>query len=344
MNSSQSHALHAGAALSMASSATTLKPSNAKVALGKDLRIIVTDSVANRFHDKVRIAFRSDLVAGKLVVEVIPDPKSGTRSFTPLMPGQKVIQIDPTKVPGCGTTFPKFGMCPPDAVIWGRDNVLRITLPGKRPTLSPRRTKMATPKPRKKELVRKDLPVATKPVEPEAEKQDLRGVCLGYSRSNVRVYTNDWLARRMGSDTFRVSSITEEGTGTDHVVRVELSRNGPYRLGRKTDKGLQYLTLNGVDKFKPLYFRKSQISGMSADGDKLVFEVKGTLAPPIHRTKLGGKASAPATPKAAPDDWFTRLRSARDEINAIIGEASRINEKVELVVRENGTLGIRYEG
>ena len=373
MNAQAEHAREAANRLAtvIGGAATQIKPSNAKVALGKELKIILTDAVAQRFKgERVHVTFNTQLVAGKLVVEVKADESNGRRTFSPFRSGEKIISMPPEMVQFCGPSFPKFGMCPPDSVIWARDNVLRITLPGKRPSLQPRVTKMAKPKtteakpksevkPKSEEPKKVDQITDHVAVSDEGDVKTFRhgkikGVAFANSSTSVRLHVNDLLARCMETKRYDLKDITVVGEGKTRVTSLTIiaSPRGRYRLGKPLQNGAHFITLNDNEKFRDerLMFRVHEADEVvvRGEGEEITASFRGEIKAPIVRHPKRKKkeqgaesATAPLSPNADP---FTALRHLRDELNKVVESIKSSGDDVTLYVRDNGQLGFRYEG
>lgn len=340
--------------------AVQIKPSAAKVGLGEKLRILVTESIYSRFHGKVSVRLRPDLVPGKLVVEVEPDDKHGTHSWTPIMPGQRVLQMPPDKVKNCGESFPKFGMTPPDSVIWGRDNVLRITLPGNRPPLSPRRTKTVDPKDRRKPVKTKEKPKEKKVTEDDTgliklRRAAVKGITASHSPSGVRIYVEGELKREMVPRLWVVDTISQAGEGRDKVTLIKITtRKGRFRVGRLDEKKKkQYITLCDVDPTLPQFGMSPVVEVQhSEDWNEIIFILSGVLRAPMTKTRRPKAESSPAAiapealsrPAPQVDGDLATLRRLRDEINECVRKMREQGDEVTLWVKESGDIGFRYEG
>lgn len=370
MSAAQLHALAAGQTLSRAS-APTIKPSNAKVGLYQtQLQVVVNDTVSRYFDGKtMSVKFNHTLYPGKLVVEVFPDPKAEAR-FTRFMTGMSRLSISPTRIEGCGSTFPMFGMTPPDSVVLGRDGILRITLPHKRPPVAPRRTKMVKTKPKARkdprvvEATEKKEAPATPPKQPLAPAPDRetmreRDTIVAYTKSGVRMVVGRQLAQHMeggryGITSF-VSSVDEEHEGHGEVVITFMRGRGGNSLGcggKNKKPGFRQIVVNEIKgkKGRHAYFGPTVAAEVVSvnEGQSIIV----TMKPPyleVGSKKLGSKRRASPT-RTAPEannlsvmSPIARLKVLRDQINECVAAAKRDGDDLRLTVKEDGTLGFIYE-
>jgi hypothetical protein len=360
MQSSQLRAHIAGATLSGGGSTVKdVKTTSAKVSLGEKFVVLVNEDIAKRIHGPVDV--RVILSVGHPVVEIRPNAKAG-RSFSPFRPGQWRYQNEPGQVSGVGSKFPKFGMVQPQSVVWGSDNVLRITLPTKRPPLLPRgRTVGARQKPEKEPEVHEKETAMTSPTPAAKEARELNGrnSAVAYSRSGVRLTLAPDLAKVMDGHLYGIASMTVIGEPGKREVTLVVRRGASnHRLGQpKLTDTRRVLSLQDHRKKVPEevpFFGPTKMQRVTCVGE--AEEITVVIREPFNEQNHHSKpmkrrreaAPAPTEHVAVRNDFggspLSRLRHARDLVNTAVREIKESGDAVTLRVKEDGTLGFSYEG
>jgi hypothetical protein len=364
MMSAAVHAQQAGAKLGQAlkeGPATTFQVSHAKVGLNQSQVVVhVSPEVAKRFGDQtVLTRLNLTLVPGKPVLEIWAST-AGRTKFSPHRSGSFYMQVLHNRVDGA-SGFPPFGTCKPDSVVLGRDNVLRITLPAKRPPVMKfNRTKIvksktkSAPAQKEPEVQNKEekiasLPVARLPAAPETETMRYKDTMVAYSTNSLRVLVGRQLAQHMDSHRYLLKSV--EATDDGALVVLSDSPTGGSRVGTTFVGELRVLTFSHPPKVQDLeWFGPTVAATVESvrEGREIHIRVSRPFTAPRQRanrdTQKQYASGEPSLPQAVEDHGLTRLRRLRDEINATVRELTDAGDEVKLRVKENGVLGFTYEG
>lgn len=366
MSAAQVHAQEAAQALSgVKREPATYRTTHAKVALyDAMLQVQLSPEVAAHFPAGVRARFDPTLVPGKLVVEVINDPKAQPR----LSPhkgsgGVKILQISPAQVINCGKTFPKFGMTSPDSVVLGRDGVLRITLPGKRnplarPNKKIKRTKKTKirkePEVQEKEAVQAAPAPAEPPQQfiplstpPDRERMQVKDTMVAYSPHSVRIILGRKLAQQMDSHRYLIKSMKPWEDGLT-ITLMQSPTNGA-RVGTSLVKGgFRTMTLPHPPMISHQSFSPTTAAWVDVvrEGEEIVIHVSPPFSPPQSKSPRRPKAVVAEAIRQIPadDSGLGRIRRLRDEVNATVRELREAGDEVTLRIKDDGSLGFIYEG